>query len=59
MQARMKNPALVIPEAMQALQALSKSVQKSGFPRKRWNWFTCEPARSMDAACAWTCTRGC
>jgi AhpD family alkylhydroperoxidase len=34
MQARMKNPALVIPEAMQALQALSKSVQKSGIPAK-------------------------
>src|ERR1700758_2935386 len=34
MQARMKNPALVIPEAMQALQALSKSVQKSGVPAK-------------------------
>ena len=29
MQARMKNPALVIPEAM---QALSKSVQKHGIP---------------------------
>jgi AhpD family alkylhydroperoxidase len=34
MQARMKNPALVIPEAMQALQALSKSIQKSGIPEK-------------------------
>ena len=34
MQARMKNPALVIPEAMQALQALSKSVQKAGVPAK-------------------------
>ena len=31
MQARMKNPALVIPEAM---QALSKSVQKHGIPEK-------------------------
>ena len=34
MQARMKNPALVIPEAMQALQALSKAVQKSGVSAK-------------------------
>ena len=34
MQARMKNPALVIPEAMQALQTLSKSVHKSGIPEK-------------------------
>jgi len=34
MQARMKNPALVIPEAMQALQALSKSVQRHGIPEK-------------------------
>jgi AhpD family alkylhydroperoxidase len=34
MQARMKSPVLVIPEAMQALQALSKSVHKSGIPEK-------------------------
>jgi AhpD family alkylhydroperoxidase len=30
MQARMKNPALLIPKAMQALQLLSKSAEESG-----------------------------
>ena len=32
MQARMKNPAMVIPDAMQALQALSAAVGKAGVP---------------------------
>lgn len=32
MQARMKNPVLVIPEAMQALMALNKATEKSGLP---------------------------
>jgi AhpD family alkylhydroperoxidase len=32
MQARMKNPALVLPEAMQALFALNKATEKSGVP---------------------------
>ena len=32
MQARMKNPALVIPEAMQSLQALAKSAEQGGVP---------------------------
>jgi alkylhydroperoxidase family enzyme len=30
MQARMKNPALVIPDAMQTLQALAKSAERGG-----------------------------
>jgi AhpD family alkylhydroperoxidase len=34
MQARMKNPAMIIPEAMQALYALANCVEKSGVPRK-------------------------
>ena len=34
MQSRMKNPAMLIPEAMQALLALGKSVGKSGLPTK-------------------------
>ncbi len=33
MQARMSNPALVLPDAMAALQALGKAVEKSGLPR--------------------------
>ena len=34
MQARMKNPAMIVPEAMNALQALGASTQKSGLPEK-------------------------
>ena len=30
MEARMKHPAMIVPDAMQALQALGKSVHKSG-----------------------------
>ncbi|WP_257459229.1 carboxymuconolactone decarboxylase family protein [Archangium lipolyticum] len=32
MQARMKNPAMLIPDAMKALQALGASVEKGGVP---------------------------
>lgn len=32
MQSRIKNPALLIPGAMQALQALASSVERSGLP---------------------------
>ncbi|MFL6009853.1 MAG: carboxymuconolactone decarboxylase family protein [Rubrobacteraceae bacterium] len=32
MQARMTNPAFVVPDAMQALRALGKAVQESGLP---------------------------
>ena len=34
MQARMKSPALVLPEVLQALQGLHKSVAKTGLPAK-------------------------
>jgi AhpD family alkylhydroperoxidase len=34
MQARMQNPALAVPAALQALQALSKAIQSTGLPRK-------------------------
>jgi AhpD family alkylhydroperoxidase len=33
MQARMNNPAMVIPDAMKALQALSRAVEKGGVPK--------------------------
>ena len=33
MQARMRNPAIVLPDAMQALFALDKSTEKNGLPR--------------------------
>ena len=34
MQQRMHNPAMLIPEAMQALLALSKSTERAGLPQK-------------------------
>jgi AhpD family alkylhydroperoxidase len=34
MQARMSNPAMIVPGAMQALQALSASAEKSGVPSR-------------------------
>ncbi len=34
MQARMKNPAMTLPGAMQAMQALGKCVEKGGVPRR-------------------------
>jgi AhpD family alkylhydroperoxidase len=32
MQARMKNPAMILPDAMQAIQALQAATQKGGVP---------------------------
>ena len=34
MQARMKNPALIIPGAIEALQALAKAAEKGGVPKR-------------------------
>ena len=34
MEARMKNPALVVPEALQAMMALGAAVEKTGVPHK-------------------------
>jgi AhpD family alkylhydroperoxidase len=34
MQARMSNPALIVPDAMQALLALSKSAEQGGVPSR-------------------------
>jgi len=34
MQARMRNPVMIVPEAMQALQALGASAKKSGVPSR-------------------------
>src|SRR5437588_13129794 len=34
MQARMKNPAMILPEAMQALQGLTAALDNSGVPAK-------------------------
>jgi AhpD family alkylhydroperoxidase len=32
MKARMKNPAMIVPDAMQAIQALNAAIQKGGVP---------------------------
>jgi AhpD family alkylhydroperoxidase len=37
MQARMKSPVMVIPEAMQALQALAKASENKGVPKSTTN----------------------
>ena len=34
MQARMKNPAMIIPRAMEALQGLAKATEQGGIPKK-------------------------
>ena len=34
MEPRMKNPAMIIPDARQAIQALAGAVQKGGFRRR-------------------------
>jgi AhpD family alkylhydroperoxidase len=34
MQARMKNPAMIVPGAMEALQALGKSAEQRGVPSR-------------------------
>ncbi len=34
MHARMSNPAMIVPDAMQALQSLSKSVEQGGVPSR-------------------------
>ena len=34
MQARMKNPVLIIPSALEALLALAKAAEKSGVPKR-------------------------
>ena len=52
MQARMKSPGIVIPDAMTAIRSLNKAVQQGGVPSARSTWSTCEPARSTGAASA-------
>jgi len=37
MQARMKNPAMILPDAMQALQTLHAATEKGGVPSKTLN----------------------
>ena len=37
MQARMSNPAMIVPDAMQALQALAKALATSAATVNLWN----------------------
>jgi AhpD family alkylhydroperoxidase len=37
MQARIKNPAMIVPDAMQSLLALGKAAKKSGVPSRTLN----------------------
>jgi hypothetical protein len=46
MQARMKHPAMIVPDAMKALQALVAATKKSR--RAGTDARTCEPARKPD-----------
>jgi len=34
MQARMKNPVLILPGAMEAIQSLAKAAEQGGVPKK-------------------------
>jgi hypothetical protein len=52
MQARMKNPGVVIPDAMTAIRALNEAIKQGGVHPIHSTWYTCEPARSMVAAYA-------
>jgi hypothetical protein len=46
MQARLNNPAQVIPEAMPAIMALTEAVQRGGVPAKTLELTHLRPARS-------------
>ena len=54
MRARMKNPAMIIPGAMEALQALAKSARQAGVSKRHSILSTCASARSMAAEFALT-----
>ena len=56
MQARMNHPAMILPEAMNALMALAKSTENRASRQRPSASSSCGRARSTVAACAWTCT---
>ena len=49
MQPRIKNPAMLLPHAMQTMQALSSVVEKSGDPRP--GPFACQPGERLQRLC--------
>ena len=57
MQARLKNPVILIPGALQALLALDKSTEAADIPYVTRKLIHLRQARSMPAASASTCTR--
>ena len=46
MQARMKNPALIIPGALEALQALAKAAEKGGV-RNALRWLSAKQGQGL------------
>ena len=50
MSARMNNPAVVLPEAMGAIQQLNHTINRASSIPPRSRWFTCGRARSTAAA---------
>src|ERR1700726_4230543 len=52
MQARMKNPGVVIPDAMTAIRALNEAIKRGGVPPRTLDLVHLRPARSTAAACA-------
>ena len=57
MKSRMKNPVMLIPEAMQALLALKAAAEKGGVPAATLALVSYAPARSTAAASAWMAMR--
>ena len=58
MQARMKHPVVIVPDAMKALPAQAAATKESRVPwTARSSSSTCAQARSTAAAPALTCTR--
>jgi hypothetical protein len=57
MQSRIKNPAMSLPGAYDALQALHKTIEKGGVPRATLELMNLRASQSTGAACASTCIR--
>jgi hypothetical protein len=57
MQARIKNPVMLIPGSLQALLALDKSTEAADVPYVTRSSSICAPARSTTARSASTCMR--
>lgn len=56
MQARMSDPAMIVPGAMQVLQTLGKSVKRGGVPLQTLDLVHLHATQINGAASALTCT---